>query len=60
VSLDLAARYHGNGEAEYLREGDIVVEPDGTVLFNPQRTETNLWTLMVGASVSIGPDPGPR
>jgi hypothetical protein len=41
VSLDLAARYHGNGEAEYLREGDIVVETDGTVLFNPQRTETN-------------------
>jgi hypothetical protein len=53
VSLDIAARYHGNGEARYLRKGDIQDEPDGTVVINPRQSETNLWSFRIGASAGI-------
>lgn len=59
VLVDLGARYHGNGEARYLRKGDIHDLPDGSVELDPQESETNLWTLMLGASVQIGTGPGP-
>jgi len=53
VSIDVGGRYHFNGEAEYLRKGDITDLPDGTVVINPRRSETNLWTFRVGVSVGI-------
>ncbi len=53
VRLDLGLRYHGNGEARYLRKGDVIDEPDGSVTINPQQSDTNLWTLHLGASVSV-------
>ncbi len=53
ISLDFGARYHGNGEAEYLRKGDIEDLPDGSIRLNPQRSATNLWTIRVGVSVGI-------
>jgi hypothetical protein len=56
VLVDVGARYHGNGEAEYLRKGDIEDQPDGSVVINPQRSETNLWTFRIGVSVGI-PEP---
>lgn len=58
VYLDFGAQYHGNGEAQYLRKGDIQDLPDGTVLLNPQQSDTNLWTIRIGVSVGIsgGPD----
>ncbi len=59
LSLDLGARYHGNGEATYLRRGDIIDEPDGSVSIRPRRSETNLWTVRIGVSVGI-PESGFR
>lgn len=60
VYLDFGARYHGNGEAEYLRKGDIQDLPDGSVVLNPQRSDTNLWTLRIGVSVGLSSgDPEP-
>lgn len=53
VYLDLGARYHGNGEAEYLRKGDLQDQPDGSVIINPQRSDTNLWTYRIGITVGI-------
>lgn len=53
VSIDIGARYHGNGEARYLRKGDITDEPDGSVVLNPQQSETNLWTFQLGVSVAL-------
>ncbi len=53
VYLDLGARYHGNGEAEYLRKGDIHDRPDGGVDIYPQRSDTNLWTFRIGVSVGL-------
>lgn len=58
VYLDLGARYHGNGEAEYLRKGDIDDRPDGSVVINPRRSETNLWTFRLGVSVGLRPGMG--
>jgi len=53
IWLDVGGRYHGNGEARYLRRGDIRDEPDGSVTITPQHSETNLWTLRVGVSVGL-------
>jgi opacity protein-like surface antigen len=54
VALQLAARYHGNGSVQYLREGDIQDHPDGTISFTPNRSEANLVTWQIGVSVGVG------
>jgi len=54
VFLDLGGEYHRNGIAEYLREGDIVDEPDGGVTLFTTRSEANLWTVRLGVSIGIG------
>jgi hypothetical protein len=53
VDIDFGARYHENGEAEYLRKGDIQDLPDGSVVIRPRRSETNLWTFRLGVSVGL-------
>ena len=53
VLLDLGVDYHNNGRAKYLREGDIVDQPDGSIVIYPRRTEANLWSFRVGVSVGI-------
>ena len=50
ILIDIGARYQGNGEARYLREGDIQDNPDGTISFSPIRSETNLMTYHLGVS----------
>jgi hypothetical protein len=52
-AIDFGARYHANGDAEYLRKGDIEDLPDGSVVISPRRSETNLWTFRIGVSVGI-------
>lgn len=54
VSIDLGLRYHNNGEAEYLREGDIVGNPDGSVSLYPVRSDTDLMTYHIGFSIGVG------
>ena len=53
ISLDLAATYHGNGEATYLTKGDIVDLPDGSVELHPRKSQTDFWTIGLGISVAI-------
>ena len=48
--LNLGARYYYGGEAEYLREGDITDNPDGTITINPQRSKTDMVVWQVGVS----------
>jgi hypothetical protein len=55
ILLDLGARYHANGEAEYLTEGDIEDNPDGTISFTPTRSETNLITYRIGVMIGVRP-----
>jgi hypothetical protein len=54
VLVDLGATYHRNGVAEYLRKGDIVDHPDGSIELFPNRTEANLVVFRVGVSFGLG------
>jgi hypothetical protein len=54
VLLDLGARYHGNGEVEYLKKGDIIDNPDGSITIRPTRSAANLVTFQVGVSIGAG------
>lgn len=51
VGLDLGVTWLDNGRARYLREGDIVDEPDGSIRFTPVRSDTDLVLFHVGLSV---------
>ena len=53
ISLDLGVRYQNNGEAEYLRAGDIQDNPDGSITVYPVRSATDLLTFRVGVSVGV-------
>jgi hypothetical protein len=53
VSIDLGVRYHNNGEAEYLREGDIRDNQDGSISLFPVRSDTDLLTFHIGLTVGI-------
>jgi len=48
VALDLGVTWLDNGEASYLREGDIIDEPDGDVRFTPVRSDTDLVVFRLG------------
>jgi len=54
VALDVGAEYHRNGVAEYLREGDILDHPDGSITIFPNRTEANYTTFRVGVQIGLG------
>jgi opacity protein-like surface antigen len=54
VALDIGVRYHRNGTARYLREGDVLDNPDGTISFTPTQSRADLVTFMVGVSVAFG------
>ena len=53
VSLDLGATFVRNGEVSYLREGDILSNPDGSFTFRPVRSEANLVLLQLGLSFGL-------
>lgn len=50
VLLELSAIYHGNGEAEYLREGSISRDDEGNAIFTPIRSRTNMVLYTIGVS----------
>lgn len=50
VSLDFFARFQGNGEARYLRKGDIIDVPGGVEL-DIQQSDTNFWSFGFGVVV---------
>lgn len=54
VYLDFGAVYHENGEAEYLTEGDIQDNADGSITVFPTFSEANLVTFQFGVSVGVG------
>jgi hypothetical protein len=54
VSLDFGVERHRNGTADFLTEGDIVDNPDGSVTLYPNRSEANLTTFRFGVSVGFG------
>ena len=60
IGLNLGVRYHDNGRVKYLREGDIVDNPDGSITLFPIVSEAKLISYHFGMSVGIprgGDDP---
>jgi len=53
ISLDLSARYHRNGEVSYLKEGSIIDNQDGSISFDPIRSEADVLTFHIGVSIGI-------
>lgn len=53
VSLDLGVRYQNNGRAEYLLEGGIQDNPDGSITLFPVRSDTDMLTFRVGVSIGV-------
>jgi hypothetical protein len=52
-SLNLGARYHYGAKASYLKKGDIVDNPDGTVTLNVRNSKTDLVLWQIGVSFAI-------
>jgi hypothetical protein len=52
AALDAGARLTRNGERAYLRRGDILDQPDGTLQFTPRSTTADFWQYHVGLSFS--------
>jgi hypothetical protein len=52
VGLDLGARYLGNSTVDYLAEGDLFEDEDGTLVIAPRRSRANVLELTLGVSVA--------
>lgn len=50
IALDLNVTWLDNGRATYLREGDIIDEPDGDIEINPVESDTDLLLFKIGLS----------
>lgn len=53
ASLNLGARYHFGGRASYLRKGDIIDNPDGTITVNAVSSKTDVILWQLGINVPI-------
>jgi hypothetical protein len=54
VALDLGARMTRNGTRSYLRRGDIVDQPDGSLQFTERRTAVEFIQYQIGVSIAPG------
>jgi len=53
IYLDLKARYLYGTKAEYLKEGSVIVQPDG-VTYEVSKSKTDLLTISLGAVFYFG------
>lgn len=51
-AIALGTRYQHNGVVSYLTEGGITDNPDGSLSFDPYRTEANLLAITLGVTFS--------
>ena len=56
ISLDVGAQYRRGGQTEYLVEGSIQDNPNGSISFEPIESDIDLATFYVGVSVGLGSD----
>jgi hypothetical protein len=54
ISLDFGVERHENGIANFLTEGDILDNPDGSITLFPNRSEADLMTFRFGVSIGFG------
>lgn len=51
--LNVGARFYHGAEAAYLKKGDIIDNPDGTISFTPRRSRTDMVLWQLGASFTL-------
>jgi hypothetical protein len=51
--LNIGARYYKGAQAAYLKKGDIIDNPDGTISFTPRRSKTDFVLWQLGASFTL-------
>jgi hypothetical protein len=54
VALDLGVAYQGHGEREYLKEGGITDNANGSLSFDIKRSTANLFAFRFGVTTSLG------
>lgn len=54
ISIDGGARFTRNGVRSYLRRGDVIDQPDGTLVFTPRVTDADFWVYYLGISLDFG------
>lgn len=54
IALDLGIAYQGHGDREYLTEGGITDNANGTLVFGPKRSTADLLTFRFGVTTSLG------
>ena len=54
VSLDFGIERHWNGIVDFLTEGDIVDNPDGSVTLYANRSIADLTTFRFGVTIGVG------
>jgi len=55
LSIDLRARYLYGTEAEYLKEGSVIVNAqNGTVTYNVSKSTTDMLFIQAGVAVALG------
>jgi hypothetical protein len=52
-ALNLGAQYHYGGTGTYLRRGDIIDNPDGSVTLNVRESKTDLVLWQIGFTYNI-------
>jgi hypothetical protein len=53
ASLNLGGRYHYGAKATYLREGDIIDNPDGSVTLNVRSSKTDFVLWQIGFTYNL-------
>ncbi len=53
VALDLSVQSTYNGRAEYLLEGGIIDQPDGSIIVQPVRSDANLVLFRAGVAIGL-------
>lgn len=53
VFIDLGVERHDNGVTNYLTEGDIVDEPDGSITLYPNRSDADLVSFRLGVAIGV-------
>jgi hypothetical protein len=53
ISIDAGARRTFNGPRAYLKRGDIIDQPDGTMQFNPRNTDGDFLQYHLGVSFGL-------
>lgn len=54
ISIDGGARFTRNGVRSYLRRGDVIDLPDGSLQFTPRVTNADFWVYYLGISLDFG------